>query len=108
MQELPDVLQEIDEDISTPRSVLNYPYIYLSEAKEVLGLIIPLLQPGELQLILTMNGSTREVGTVEKSVLELHKLVRVCRFDYVVSPELRYKITSALDLLELPEHIWTQ
>ena len=100
-------IEEINEDISTPRSVLNYPYIYLNEVKDELGLIVPLLLPGPLQIVLTMNNTTREIGTVEKSVIELNKLLRICKFDVVVDKHMRYKISSLADIFELPSNVWT-
>ena len=80
----------------------------MCEVKEVLGLIVPLLRPGELQIIITMNEASREIGTVEKSVIELDKLARICRFEYVVSPEQRYSINKTVDLLEMPNSVWMQ
>lgn len=107
-QQLPNVvLEELNEDIATPHSSLRYPYVYLSEVKEVLGLIVPLLQPGELQIVVYSNNENREIGSVRKSILELNKLLRVCKFEIRTETEV-YKISKVTDLFEIPEAIWTQ
>lgn len=106
MPSLPDVVQEIDEDIATPRGSIKYPYLFLNKVADVLGLIVPLLAPGDVPIVLEANGALREVGTVDKSALEMYKLLRVCPFDFVVSPQMRYSIKTAEQLLEVPLDVW--
>jgi len=101
--QIPETLSSIDENIATPRTKLTYPYIRILDASDTLALIIPALEKGELPIIMTYKGVTRQLGTVTKSALELRKLLPITRLEYVHRPNDATLIQNNVDMLEMKE-----
>lgn len=101
MSDVP-IIHEIDEDIATPHTKRRYPFIRLLDANDALALIVPSLPPGELPIVMTYKGSTRQLGTVEKSALALCKLLPITRIEYVRASDDSTLLTTNMDMLEMP------
>ena len=101
MIDLPKTIESLDEDYATPRAKLVYPHIKLLTATDALALVVTSLPKGELPLVMTYKGETREVGKISKSALAITKLLKISDIEYVKSADERIKLKTGQDILDL-------
>ena len=99
--QIPKTIGKIDENITTPRSSIQYPYVRVLDFKDALALIIPALPSGPLQLIATYKGVTRQISCIEKSALTLSKLVSITRLEYVHAKGDATLLQNNTDIMEM-------
>ena len=90
-----------DRTYTSTRTAISYPYIYLPRYGEELALMVHCIAPGELPLVLTHAGTLKQVGSCSLSALELSKLLRVYKFQVVMSETERRGVNSIQDLMEV-------
>lgn len=92
---------QLDKSFANERKKLSYPYIYIPSFGEEIALMVTCLTPGPLPLVLSDSGSLKQVGTCALSAIELCKLLRVYRYEVVLSEAERRKIKSITDVMEV-------
>ena len=101
MIDFPETISSLDENTATPRVSLTYPYIRIVDPTDALALIIPSLPKGDLPLVMTYKGVTRVVGKITKSAIEINKLTKLSRLEFVKSPNTATPLNCGMDILDL-------
>lgn len=92
---------DLDSSFVNTKKKLSYPYIYLPSFGEEIALMVVCVRKGPLPITLSDKGVLKQVGSCELSALELQKLLRVYRYEVVLSEHDRRSINSISDVLEV-------
>lgn len=79
----------------------SYPYLLISKFGGELALLCKGLQPGQVPIVVKVNGILRQIHSCELSAIELSKINRVYEYDIVLSATDARHITSTLDIMEV-------
>lgn len=96
----------LDRTFSSEKKKLSYPYLYIPRFGEEIALMVTCLTPGPLPIVLSDSGTLKQVGTCALSALELEKLLRVYKFEIVVSETDHRRMSEVADILEVL--LWMQ
>ena len=91
----------LDSSFVSEKKKLSYPYIFIPRFGTEIALMVTCLKPGALPLVLNDGGTLKQVGTCSLSALELAKLARVYKFEFVLSETDRRPIREVSDILEV-------
>lgn len=91
----------LDSSFISEKKKLSYPYIFVPRFGEEIALIVQCLEPGPVPLVLSDNGTLKQVCTCALSALEFAKLLRVYRFKVVLSNTDTREIREINDVLEV-------
>lgn len=91
----------LDSSFTSEKKKLSFPYIYVPRFGEEIALMVTCLKPGPLPLVLSDSGTLKQVGSCVASALELEKLLRVYKFEVVLSETDRRVIRDVMDIMEV-------
>lgn len=96
-----EILTTLDDTFSHQRVDREYPYIYINPKNtEPLPVVMSLLAVGDLPVLFTLKESTYEIGRIDKSPLNLQKLLRVYAFELHINETTQMVISSTSELME--------
>lgn len=95
--EIPSLSRELTNDkISMP-----YPHIFVMDTTDALPLIVPRLPKGDLPVVCEFNNTLRQIGSIQKSALQISKLMRVSRIQFVKAKGDSVLLKNPIDALEV-------
>lgn len=96
-----EIRTNLDKSFTSEKKKLSYPYIYVPRFGEEIALMVTCLEPGPIPLVLQDSGTLKQVGSCARSALELAKLLRVYKFEVVLSETERRTMREITDVLEV-------
>ena len=96
-----EIRTNLDGSFTSEKKKLSYPYIYVPRFGEEIALMVTCLEPGPLPLVLKDAGILKQVGTCALSAIELSKLLRVYKFEVVLSETEHRVMQDVTDILEV-------
>lgn len=94
-------IQSLDRNITNKKISMPYPHIKVTDVSDVLALVIPSLDKGDLPIICEFEGVTRQVGSIRKSAVVIKHLMDISGVVYCKSEDLQVPIKSMESLLEV-------
>lgn len=91
----------LSDDFTSTRQAVKYPYIHIPKYGQEVALLMQCIVPGDLPIVLTHAGSLRRVGSCSLSAFELAKLLKVYKYEVVLSESERRAITTIQDIMEV-------
>lgn len=91
----------LDSSFTSEKKRLSFPYLYIPKFGEEIALMVTCLEPGPVPIVLSDAGTLKQVGTCALSALELSKLLRVYKFEIVLSETERRAAHEITDILEV-------
>lgn len=94
------LVSQIDEHIANDKISKTYPYVLVKGSGDPLMVTMDSIKPGDIPVLIEYRGTTYNIGTIEKSALEIAKLLSVYKLAIYVSEKEIYDINTTKDLLE--------
>ena len=95
------LITKLDNNFSNYSTDITYPHILLGVINsQPLPVVIEYLEDGDVPLYYTQDGVTYELKRVDKSPLNLLKLLKVYPFTWVAAENTEFEITDTITLLE--------
>ena len=96
-----EITTRLDETFSTPKLDKPYPHLFINPKNtDPLPVLIGVLGTGDLPILFPAKGKTYIIGHVDKSPLNLNKLLRVYPFDLNISESKQVHVTNTIELME--------
>lgn len=94
-------VQSLNENIANERVSKPYPHLMLSDVDNALALVLPAIPTGDLPVLCTHKGVTRQLGSIARSAIEINKLRRIGTVKYVASKEEERSLITVVDIMEV-------
>lgn len=75
-------IETLNENYTNKKISMHYPALEVLEIDQALPVILPSIESGNLPLIGTMNGVTRQLATIDSSALNISKLLAISKLVY--------------------------
>ena len=96
-----ELITKLDDSFSNYQTAMTYPHILLKGINsQPLPVVVEYLEEGDTPLYYEQDGEMYELKRVDKSPLNLLKLLKVYAFQLVVGDDKSFDITDTVTLLE--------
>ncbi len=90
------------QELTESKTQRKYPNVIIKDPNVTVPVIVQTLTPGDIQLIVELNGKQKVVKTISPSALNMNNILRtVGSFIYVISAGFEMPINSIEDYLKL-------
>ena len=96
-----ELRRDLGPGFTKQHKTITYPYIFLPKYGEELAIIVTCLRHGNIPICLRNNGVLMEISSVDLSALELQKLLRVYKYQIVLSETDKRSIETITDIMEV-------
>lgn len=94
-------IQSLNADLTNEHISMPYPHLMMSNPNDAVALVLTSLPTGDLPVLCTYKGSTRQLTKIRRSALTILPLSKVVSLDYVKSATDSVPIKSPCDILEV-------
>ena len=95
------IITELNSTFTNPEVLITYPYITLQpNNNDSLPVVLELMEEGDIPILFERDGVTYELRRVDKSPLNLCKLLRIYPFS-IVFENKRVEVTTTQELMEV-------
>lgn len=94
-------IQSLNAELTNDHIKMPYPHLLMLNPNNAVALVLSSLPDGDLPVICTYKGSTRQLKKIRRSALAMLPLSRVVALQYVVQPGDSRPLNSAKDIMEV-------
>ena len=94
-------IQSLNADLTNEHIKMPYPHLMMQNPNDAVALVLTSLPTGDLPVICTYKGSTRQLIKIKRSALSILPLSKVVNLVYVKSAVESVPIKSPSDILEV-------
>jgi len=91
----------LNRNFTNERIEMPYPHIKLLEPSDAVALVLPALATGDLPVICSVDGVTKQIGTIKNSALTISKLMKVSNIEYVAAKDSVRAIRDTHDAVDI-------
>lgn len=92
-------IETLDRQTALDRVGMSYPYLMIRTPGDPIALVVPQLEYGDMPLLCSVDGVLYKVGSIFKSALTIHTLLRVTALDYYRDANTVIQLKSADDIM---------
>lgn len=90
------------EELTASKTQLRYPNVVISNPNVTVPVIVQSLIPGDVQLVVELNGNRKIVKSISPSAMNMNNILRVVgSFTYVLSAGIEMTVNNIEDYLRL-------
>lgn len=90
------------EELTASKTQRRFPNVKISNPNVTVPVIVQALEPGDVQLIVELNGKQKVVKTISPSAINMNNILRtVGSFTYAISTGIEVVVNNIEDYLKL-------
>lgn len=90
------------EELTASKTQRRFPYVTITNPNVTVPVIVQTLLPGDIQLIVELNGKQKVVKTINPSAMNMNNILRtVGSFKYGISAGIEVTVNNIEDYLKL-------
>lgn len=96
-----NLIQSLNADLTNDHISMPYPHLMMIEPSDAVALVLQSLPTGDLPVLCTYKGSTRQLTKIKRSAIPIFHLSKVVKLKYVASADKSVPLKSSEDILEV-------
>lgn len=94
-------IQSLNADLTNDHISMPYPHLMMIEPNDAVALVLQSLPAGDLPVLCTYKGSTRQLTKIRRSAIPIYHLSKIVKLKYVASADKSVPLKSSVDILEV-------
>ena len=91
----------LSRDFTNERIKMPFPHIRLLDPSDAVALVLPSLDKGDLPVLCSVGGVTKQIGAIRRSAKVISALMHVTDIEYISSPGNSAKICTTQDAINI-------